>query len=141
MIKHGEAIIRTIEYNAWQAMRERCENANHPEYKNYGGRGISVCDRWWDYENFLADMGRKPSPELTLGRIDNDGDYIPENCKWVSPAEQIQNTRRTKLTPYIVREARRLSYEGYTNRFIAQKFRVEESNLGRAIRKQTWKNI
>lgn len=85
----------TQEFRAWRQMRSRCYDSNMNGYENYGGRGISVCDRWIDsFENFLADMGRKPSPKHSLDRINNDGNYEPSNCRWASKLEQ-DNNRRT----------------------------------------------
>lgn len=85
------------EYNAWQAMRARCLNPNHPAYKNYGGRGITVCDEWLGpggKARFLADMGPRPSPEHSLDRINNDGPYCKDNCRWATQKQQCNNTRR-----------------------------------------------
>jgi hypothetical protein len=80
-------------YGTWQNMRNRCENPNVGEWKNYGGRGIAVCERWHKFENFLADVGERPNG-MTLDRIDNDGDYEPGNVKWSSRPEQMRNRRR-----------------------------------------------
>ena len=74
-------------------MRRRCENPNSTNYKNYGARGIKVCDRWQSFENFLADMGEKPDPALTLDRTNNEGDYEPDNCRWATRKEQRANKR------------------------------------------------
>jgi hypothetical protein len=93
---HGHSM-RTPEYRAWAAMKDRCGNPNNPAYKNYGGRGIKVCQRWIEsFENFLTDMGLRPSPGLTLERIKNDDGYEPSSCKWATRIEQANNTRRTK---------------------------------------------
>jgi hypothetical protein len=81
------------EYRAWVNMKTRCFNPNNHAYHNYGARGITLDDRWLTFNNFLADMGRKPSPELTLERVDNAGNYAPGNCVWATYTDQCNNTR------------------------------------------------
>ena len=91
-IRDGSTKHRT--YKSWESMKARCYNPNSKGYIRYGGRGISVCDRWMSFENFYADMGDRPE-NTTLDRIDNNGNYEPSNCKWSTPKEQQDNTSKT----------------------------------------------
>lgn len=91
------------EYMAWSGIIQRCTNDKSPNYHNYGGRGIKVCDRWLTFENFLADMGRRP-PGTTIDRKNNDGNYEPGNCRWATQKEQCRNNRRN----------RRITFDGET---------------------------
>lgn len=84
----------TPTYMSWMSMKSRCNNPNNVSYKNYGGRGITVCKRWYNFKNFYEDMGQKPNG-LSLDRIDNDGNYEPSNCKWSTWVEQNNNKRNT----------------------------------------------
>lgn len=92
MIRHGKSGSST--FRTWIDMRQRCSNHSHSRYKDYGGRGIQVCKRWSLFENFLSDMGERPSDDLSIDRIDNDGDYEANNCRWATRSEQQQNKRR-----------------------------------------------
>jgi len=96
---HGESN-KSKEYYAWSHMKDRCSNPKCDCYRNYGSRGIKVCKRWNDsYADFLADMGRCPEG-FSIDRRDNNGDYEPGNCRWVTRKEQNRNTRRNRLFTY-----------------------------------------
>lgn len=102
---HGHATAgRSATYVTWEAIKQRCHNPNAVGYDSYGGRGIEMCERWRDsFENFLADMGERPEGK-TLERVDNDGDYEPDNCRWASSREQASNRRNTRMISYGGRE-------------------------------------
>jgi len=97
-VKNG--LSNTREANIYEHMINRCYNPKDREYHNYGGRGIKVCQRWLDdFQNFLKDMGKAP-PNATIDRIDNDGDYCPENCRWASNFTQSRNRRNNVKITY-----------------------------------------
>ena len=84
------------EHRSWMHMRERCSNPTCADWPRYGGRGITVCQRWDSYETFLSDMGRRPSLLHTLDRRNGDGNYEPDNCRWATRLEQNNNRRNVK---------------------------------------------
>lgn len=96
--RHGKAVqgMKIPEYGVWCNMLSRCNDPKAGGYRNYGGRGIKVCDRWfYSFKSFLDDMGERPTPKHTLERVDNDGNYEPLNCKWATREEQGRNRRNT----------------------------------------------
>lgn len=88
----------TQEFNIWMCMLTRCLNPKNISYANYGGRGITVCERWIDsFTNFISDMGKRPSASHSLDRIDNNGNYEASNCRWATQSQQMRNTRKSRL--------------------------------------------
>jgi hypothetical protein len=87
--KHG--LVGTPEYYAWSKAIQRCTNPKDSRYNNYGARGITVCEEWLDFRNFIADMGKRPSDDHSIDRIDNDKGYYPNNCRWATRSQQIRN--------------------------------------------------
>jgi hypothetical protein len=100
--KHG--LRESPEYEVFYAMKGRCTNPRNGRFSDYGGRGIRICDRWLDpdtgFVNFYADMGPRPSDNHSIDRIDNDGDYCPENCRWITVKEQSRNCRSNVMLTY-----------------------------------------
>jgi len=89
---HG--LTRTPTWTTWRAMKARCSNPQTNGFHNYGGRGICVCDRWSKFENFVADMGERPSLDFSIDRLDTNGNYTPENCRWATIKQQRRNKRQ-----------------------------------------------
>lgn len=88
---HG--LSKTTTHLAWENMRRRCFDPRNKAWHNYGGRGITICERWGKFANFLADMGVKPFDSAQIDRINNNGNYEPENCRWLTPSENCRNKR------------------------------------------------
>lgn len=121
-------------------MLSRCLNPSNHAYKHYGGRGITVCERWLTFENFYADMGDAP-PGLTLDRIDNNAGYSPDNCRWATAAQQGSNRTTTKLTEADVRAIReaRANWEPYVE--IAKRYDVGAQAISAVARRKTWRHV
>ncbi len=109
---HGKS--RTSEYKIYQGILARCYNENDNSYYNYGKRGIKVCDRWLEsFENFYEDMGDKPGPNYSIDRINSNGDYCKENCKWSTDKEQGNNRKTNKFLEY---NGERLTYSQWEDK-------------------------
>lgn len=96
-VTHGMSGSET--YNTWEHMKRRCNSVEDKRYKDYGGRGIKVCERWEKFENFYEDMGERPKG-MTIDRADNDGNYEKKNCIWATPSQQSRNTRSNRMIKY-----------------------------------------
>jgi hypothetical protein len=129
-------------------MLQRCTNRNRADWPRYGGRGITVCERWHRFENFLSDMGECP-PGLLLDRIDNAGNYEPGNVRWATFEEQLRNQRRlagelhrsAKLTVPDVLAIRTLAASGLTHRRLGALFGVSHTTTGGIVRHQLWRQL
>lgn len=148
---HGRS--KTPEYNVWIKIKQRCFNKNGKDYPDYGGRGITVCDRWLTFENFFSDMGERPSPTYSIDRINNDGNYEPRNCRWATPNQQARNRRVRKLDSYPkgeqhgsskistktvikIRNVRKSSSLTYVE--LADRFKISKSQAHRLCMGQSW---
>jgi DNA-binding CsgD family transcriptional regulator len=139
--RHGECLPKTPEYIAWVAMKQRCFNSKNEVFEHYGGRGITVCNRWINsFENFLSDMGRRPTSKHTLGRIDNNGNYEPNNCRWETMTQQLRNRRMVKMTEANAKLVRWLRHHSrLTALEIAERFGVSRGVIYSILRNEIWK--
>lgn len=132
----------TPTYKSWHNMKQRCLNENHKAFKNYGKRGITVCERWMKFENFLEDMGERPSKEYSIERIDNNKGYNKSNCIWILDYKQNRNKKTTKLDKNKIKEIKKilnhkkLSYSKIGNIFGVSRQTVYDINHNR-----TWEDI
>ena len=132
------------ENNIWRKMRRRCNNPDDTGYKNYGGRGISVCPQWEEFSQFLIDVGPRPSPQHSLDRYpNNDGNYEPGNVRWATRSEQAQNTRRTRMSPDKV-TAMRAEFSAVPKPLksdMAEKYGVSRTTAWNILTNKTWREI
>ena len=127
--KHG--LWSTPEYKAWDAMKQRCYNTNHRSYHNYGGRGIYVCRRWRkSFENFIKDIGKRPSKNHSLDRINNSLCYLPFNCKWSTRTEQNRNNRHNRIIPF--------NGESFCMSKWAEKYKIPYAILSSRLNRLKW---
>ncbi len=127
-ITHGMS--GTNVYRRWKHMLARCTNPKNKHYKNYGGRGIKVCERWRKFENFLADMGYPPTWKHSLDRIDNNGNYEPSNCRWATRLEQQNNIRSNKMLEF---KGKRMSLSAWS-----RELNINKATLAGRLNKRKW---
>lgn len=111
-IRRTHGMSGTPIHKSWSNMHQRCANPKDSAYNHYGARGVSVCDRWESFETFLDDMGPIPKGMKSIERIDNEGDYCPENCRWATPREQCNNRRSNR---FLELEGRRLTISQWSD--------------------------
>ncbi len=128
----------TSEYSSWMSMRTRCCDSNHPTYKNYGARGITIDPRWLDFNNFIADMGKKPGKGYTIERKDTNGNYCKENCIWLPKSLQCRNQRNTKLTIEKAREIRAKHKAGIMPTVLSREYGVSPSMISMIVSGKKW---
>jgi hypothetical protein len=136
MVTHGMTKSRT--YSSWSSMITRCHNPNVEQWPRYGGRGIKVCERWLAFENFLADMGKRPVG-MSIDRIDNDRGYEPGNCRWATSSEQARNKSTVKLTMRTAAEIRAAYAASWSIRHLADSYSVSEACIRLVIKGEAWK--
>lgn len=133
----------TLIYQTWFAMKQRCYDKNQKHFNRYGGRGIVVCDRWKNsFSAFYKDMGKRPFKKAQIDRINNDGNYEPSNCRWVTNAENCRNQIRTVMNWFTARSLRRLyKMHKYTNIELAKIYKMPLGSVGNIVYNSTWKEI
>ena len=138
-IKHNES--KTRLYRIWKSMKSRCLNTNRKKYQNYGGRGITICPEWTESYIVFRDwaLNNDYSEELQINRIENDGNYEPNNCNWVTIKENTRNTSHCKITLKIANEIRELyKTDLYTYKELSKKYNVSFSLIEKIIRLKIW---
>lgn len=123
---------RNLTYSTWSSMRSRCLNPNAAGYQNYGGRGIKICEQWDTFDGFLASMGERPEGQ-SLDRLDVNGDYTPDNCRWATHQQQMLN-RRTSISSETRRAIAAYVGTGVPQEHIARKFNVARRSVRRILR-------
>lgn len=132
---HGKS--KTITYRSWAHMHARCYRPTDPKFPRYGGRGITVCEQWHKYENFIADMGERPRGR-TLDRKNNDGPYNPDNCQWATPTQQVRNRECSKLTWDKVVIIRKRVAQGESQSAVGRFFGVSPTQVYYIVHDMQW---
>lgn len=136
---HGLKAKFPAEYRTWLMMRNRCNNSRADDFRHYGGRGIKVCERWNSFPTFLKDLGTRPTPSHTLGRIDSELAYSPKNCRWETRLEQSRSRNYCRLSLEAAKEIRAAKQKGTfrVNDFMT-KFNCGKTAIYSVLRGETW---
>lgn len=127
-------------YKLWHGVLRRCEDPKHKDYVNYGARGIKVCERWKDFWTFLEDMGERPSPSHSIDRVDVNGDYSPDNCRWATPQTQGRNRRTSVLTQEMAAEIKRRARNGEKAGDISRSLSVHRDHVRHVLIGSSWRD-
>lgn len=137
--KHNQS--NSLTYSSWDSMIQRCTNPKSTNYERWGGRGIKVCEDWVKFENFYRDMGDRPSIKHQIDRINNNGNYEPGNCRWVTNKINTRNSSRTKMNAEKVNEIRSLIKQGYGIRAIGRMYNIGHSVISNIKNKKVWIDV
>ena len=137
--KHGES--KTRLHRIWKGMKERCTNSKHKQFKDYGGRGITICPEWTNdytvFRDWALNNGYKEN--LTIDRIENDGNYEPNNCQWITRTENNRSRKWNKINMQIANEIRELyKTKKYTMRDLAKKYSISTTTIYFIINNKIW---
>ena len=124
-------------YNSWRSMIQRCTNPNHEHYLDYGGRGLQIYAPWYDFKNFLEDMGIRPEG-TSLDRVNNESGYYPANCMWATQQQQRRNSRSVKLNDEYAYKIRVLKESGMKIKELSVMFDVSESAIKNVLYRGDW---
>lgn len=133
--------VATPEYRSWQMMKNRCLNPKAMDYARYGGRGIAIYEPWLVFDNFLADMGRRPTPKHTLERKDNDVDYGPLNCVWATRQDQSRNRGSYNKCSLALADLIRKKYATgkYFQKDLGRQYGLTQAHISQIVRNACWK--
>lgn len=139
----------SLTYKTWFSMKHRCYSKHNASYKYYGGKGVTVCDRWHSFENFLLDMGERPGLNFHISRKQDKGNYEPGNCEWKPSKDNLservyevgEKVHNAKLTKDKVKHLRRLSNEGASLTELAKFFKVNRKTVWSVVNYETWKHV
>lgn len=132
---------QTDTYITWNNMMQRCYSESYRCFKDYGGRGITVCLEWHDYEKFHEDMGDRPFKKAQLDRRETDGNYNKDNCRWTTSKINTRNRRSSVLNERKVRRIRKMSKSGLSNRCIADSMKISSQLVYSVVIGKTWKGV